>query len=357
MSRFAQAASFAMPPAGDMNTQSRLLRNAAPMDPYAAAMAPGAPVGAPGESYGPDPYAGFAPGGLPSGPGTAGGAGMDPYGGGLSGGGFPPPGAAPPGLLSDPYASSAGPAPLPGAPPDPYAMTSFAGASPPGFSPAPSSAISDPYAPGGSFAPRGSPRSGLQVPHFRGMQSHGGAVGSPKSLPKWLRWLAVGALIFIVGAVVLHMMRRGAAAPTPPPPRAAPPVPSCPPMPAACPPVAPAVPAKPEEITLRLAKDDVPIKVQVQGLRPEDSGHEGRSRPEEPHRRRETDDDSRAPREQGPRNGTGRPVPPVVIVNEAQPSATPVPDLWELSYAGNSGAALPRMGDTNMVYTRVGGPL
>jgi len=348
MSRFAQAASFAMPPAGDLNTQSPLLRNAAPMDPYAAAIPPGAPVGAPGATYGPDPYGGFAPGGLPPGPGAAGGAGMDPYGGGLSGGGLPPPGAAPPGLPSDPYASSAGlggPVPLPGAPPDPYAMTSFAGTSPPGFSPSISSAISDPYAPGGSFAPRGSPRSGLQVPHFRGMPPHG-SVPSPKSLPKWLRWLAVGALVFIVGAVVLHMMRRGA--PTPPPPLAAPPHPSCPPMPAACPPVAPAVPAKPEEITLRLAKDDVPIKVQVQGLRPEDNGDERKSC---------ADDDSRAPREQGPRDGTGRPVPPVVIVNEAQPSATPAPDLWELSYAGNSGAALPRMGDTNMVYTRVGGPL
>ena len=47
---------------------------------------------------------------------------------------------------------------------------------------------------------------------------------------------------------------------------------------------------------------------------------------------------------------------PVVIVNEAQPSSTPAPDLWQVSYAGNSGAAL-RMGDTNVVHTRVGGPL
>ena len=299
-------------------------------------------------------------------------AGMDPYGGALGAGSLPPSGPSPPGTPLDPYASYGGlgmsapgpppdpyasyggpgmSAPLPGPPPDPYAMTSFAGANLPGFSPPPSPAISDPYAPGGSFAPRGSvaprgsSRSGLQVPHFR--PPHAG-VPSPKSLPKWFRWLAVGALVFIVGAVVLHMMSRGASAPV----AAPPPHPSCPPMPAACPPTPSAVPAKPEEIILRLAKDDVPIKVQVQGLLPDDNGHDRHDR-----RRAEADDDSRVPREQGPRNSTGRPVPPVVIVNEAQPSATPAPDLWELSYAGNSGAALPRMGDTNMVYTRVGGPL
>ena len=151
-------------------------------------------------------------------------------------------------------------------------MTSFAGASPPRFPPSPArpSPTTTPLSGRWRLSP---PRSGLQVPHFRRLPPHGGAFPSPRSLPKWLRWLAVAALVFVVGAVVLHLTTRGVAV---------------------CPPVVPAVPAKPEETTLRLAKDDAPIVVKVQGLQPDDGGNDWKSCPEDlPH-------DGRAPCEQGP---------------------------------------------------------
>ena len=115
MSRFAQAASFALPLAGDLNAQSPLLRNTAHMDPHAAPQPTRPPLGAPSGGFGPDPYGGYAPVGLPPGPGAAGAA-------GFAASRWPK--AMPP----DPYASSVRlgmPPSLPGAPPDPYAMTSF----------------------------------------------------------------------------------------------------------------------------------------------------------------------------------------------------------------------------------------
>jgi hypothetical protein len=90
---------------------------------------------------------------------------------------------------------------------------------------------------------------------------------------------------------------------------------------------------KSEEITVKL-KEDAPLVVKL------DDGGRGQCRGQE------------APDKRGAAS-------PVVVINEARRGSQPEPialsDQWELTFAGSNG--VPRMSDSNMVYTQVGGGL
>ena len=169
-------------------------------------------------------------------------------------------------------------------------------------------------------------------------------------MPKWIRFGALLTLCLIVGAVLYHLFRGSSKSPTPaesnpPPTERTPPVTSCPPQP----------PPKPEEVTLRLAKDSQ-MKIVMEGqitdpVQKNEEREERHSKREEPAK---TQTAPKREQEQVLRS------PPVVIVNEATPTRQgggPPPDLWEMTYAADAGPFAPRLSDTNMVFTRVGGPL
>lgn len=255
-------------------------------------------------------------------------------------------------------------------PPPAGALAGVPAAAPLGVPPSPSpSALSDPYATGGSLStapPVGGARAPVPgQPKLTHPQGHFvGRVLPPGHVPKWLKYLSILAIVGIVLAVIFHMMTRSSSPSTPPPVAVptCPPVAAemCPPVAAAmCPPVAAACPPVPEAMVLRLAKGDAPLVVKV-----EEQKHHHRGRDEDSC----AECDSRCPLPQraleNPR-GSQKPEPaqrqPVIIVNEPPPVVEPSKpsslDLWELTYAPDNTAALPRMSDTNMVYARVGGSL
>uniref|UniRef100_A0A6C0C2F5 Uncharacterized protein n=1 Tax=viral metagenome TaxID=1070528 RepID=A0A6C0C2F5_9ZZZZ len=300
---------------------------------------------------------------------------------------------------------------------DPYAFSSQASSVPQplGIPPAypgnvapttaylpPSPAVSDPYAPGGAFAspaplappsaaPFAPPTSAPTPPLLTGKpksalhtSSSKFGVTPPKALPTWVKWLSIAVLVGIIGAVIYRLAKNEY--PPPPTPQIVPdPLPVTHPPPVACPPktCAPVAPCPQKETVLRLSKDDPTLKVQLMEPKHHEHDHDRHSHCEG--------------RESGPVPSNSaedrKPSPPIVIVNEVPrapkpqevllpvprmpPSEVPVirkaslepplpqmgtsnatpeasADSWGLTYAG-SGSALPRISDTNMVYTQIGG--
>lgn len=315
----------------------------------------------------------------------------DPYASTASTGFLPPggdPSMVPPPFMPGP--TSSGPSygiPPPGSNADPYSMSSFAPGMPPPSSVSP--ALTDPYAPGGAFAsptggyPQGAPAGfnpgapnsstysggpsgmyGTNLPIGRAMLPAGASrfrhppiPSPPKGLPRWFKWAAGASLLILAAYFLINWLRGKKSSPVP---QSAPsggavtcaPTPSCPPLSSHPQPRA-------EEFTLRLAKDDSPLVIRVQEdrqdtRRGDDEGRHRDRRDDQRERNRDSRDEERdmpQPTSQ----------PPVIIVNEATPSTRQPqqpPDLWEMTYASDAGGGGgPRMSDTNMVYTRVGGPL
>ena len=256
---------------------------------------------------------------------------------------------------------------------DPYAFSSQASSFPPGSAlntnyQAPylplSPTYSDPYAPGGALATPASANATLapaaQTLSSTNMKKYPGSMAelhknaprapAPRALPKWVKWLSIAALVAIIGAII-YRLAKGANVPSPPPPP--------PPSPTTCPPVAcppthapPVAPCPDTEMVVRLSKGEPTLKVEI--VDRAHHNHHGK------HGETESDDNSKRPatQEHHGRN------PAVVIVNEVppfqnHPEVVPVvtpADPWGLTYAG-SGTALPRISDTNMVYTQIGGSL
>ena len=278
-------------------------------------------------------------------------------------------------------------------PADPYAFSSQASSalnpsamqmpntSAPAAYPPPSPAFSDPYAPGGALAspapqqplsskPKSSFRSSLDKLHS---MKNNATIETPKALPNWIKWLSIAVLLGIIGAVIYRLAKSDSnPAPTPrtpvvPSPIICPPPVACPQK--ACPPVAP---CPDKEMVVRLSKGEPTIKVKL--VEHDHHGHEDDHKCS--HKCENTANDSTAKESRG-----DKPSSPVVIVNELPRTQEevlvpvheigvpkgPVPqtvapevraaasaDSWGLTYAG-SGTALPRISDTNMVYTQIGG--
>ena len=272
---------------------------------------------------------------------------------------------------------------------NPSAMQ-MSNASAPAAYPPPSPAFSDPYAPGGTLStppllPPPLPMSSSQKPTnhapLDGLHgsNHKANIPGPKTLPKWVTWLCIAALLGIIAAVIYRYAKSDHNnAPTPHTPL--PPTISCPPPVACSPQICPPVASCPDrEMVVRLGKGEPTINVklleneQKAESRQDDRGRECRN---------EEGGESTNPRPTERKEGF-KPTPPIVIVNEMPRPEMPRPEMprperveevhvpmprlaapealavvpadpWGLTYAG-SGTALPRVSDTNMVYTQIGG--
>ena len=316
--------------------------------------------GAPGQGFsGGAPGQGFS-GGAPGGPAQGFGA-SDPYGAASQ-------------TSFDPYSAPGyyAPPPAPVWNFDGYGTNnSGGGGNTPAsdFQSSPSPALTDPYAPGGAFAPGSSganvkagpgggprPGSATSLPSHRNGNSFqkGAPLVEHALVPKWFKWTAGFVLFVMLVAFASRWLRArnkqkgapsmprspsettGTCPPTPacPPIPACPPTGPCPPIPA-CPPTQ-ACPQIPEEITLRVAKGSPPLMVKLEG----GAHDERRKKAEEMPWRRE--DATR---------------PPIVILNESMPrerhSQLPS-DLWDMTYSSDGTSVGARTGDTNMVFNRVG---
>ena len=330
MSRFSQAASYTLP-STTINAQYPVIGNTTG-DTMTS-------VGQTLPSYAASPYGGSwqgDPTGLPP----------DPYGYQVP----DPYSMSYPSQHNDYYAGQG--MPIQGSLSDPYSMSGVA--SPPPL---------DPYAPGGVLSSGAATPTAPNMLSAKNLASRFGRHNAlpPPGMPKWIKWLCIVGMIGVAVAILVRLLKREpSSARVPevlphPPPSSAPPV---------C----------KEEVVLRISKDD-PVVVKIENTEPlrdkrEEQEKEERRIDREERRRdreerrrdkemedrridKENEDKRKYQKNEPERLESSSQVPPVVIVNEAPPR--PDQDLWELSYANNSGAALPRMSDTNMVYTQVGG--
>ena len=367
-------------PAQTMSVNPAMPDSAMGIPGYAAGVTPAAPdpaMGYPGYTLAaPNPATGY-PGYTPAAPNPATGyPGYTPAAPNSSTGypgypGYTP--AAPDPSTGYPGYTPAAPNPSTGYPG--YTPATNAGGFDPLASyPPPSPTYTDPYAPGGAFATPTLPavaktyspdattfakgtHKPVHLPPFK-------LASPPAKIPKWIKWLSIVALVAIIGGVLYRMLKPRHIQP-PPPPKPCPPQVACPPRPpVSCPPTPPC--PKSEQVVLHVDKGTSPLVVELR---------ESRQHHRNKHDNCHCDDGGRGTEggsstelenstSTGNKSRTGannnEKSQPIVIVNE-MPSDTKkmdsatLPDLWGLTYAGHGGTALPRVSDTNMVYTQVGG--
>lgn len=236
--------------------------------------------------------------------------------------------------------------PPPGSSADPYSMSSYtAGGVMPdynNYNPVgnmvdpgpyqPSPAPTDPYAPGGAFAYPSNPANQTTSMVPKNMPNE--KWPSPQKMPRWVRWAVFIAILGLLLALIWHAMSAKSKSKPSPPRVTCPPTPECP---------KPEKKSLPDEIIVRSSKDQ-PLVVKVDG------------------QMQQVKQQDETPNKPAPQT------PPVVIVNEANPSPDNVmaekrtmpltnPDNWGVTYAEGPEPFQRKASGTNMVFTTVGGPM